>query len=267
MTMSASQAATGAVTGAEAAIPDNEVLRLLRVRGTVRSFKPDPVPDNLIEVVIAAGQRAPTSANMQAYSIVVVREQQTKNILSALAGGHQPHIAECPVFFALCADLTRTDYACSLHGTQVQDHTLEKGLVASIDASLVGMAMTLAADSLNLGTVMIGAMRNKPLEVAKLLQLPPKVYVVFGLCMGWPKAPPLPKPRQSMSAVVHYEKYDASAREAAIAAYDRELQAYYIQRGLVTPEQAWTEPLSKKLSVATRTRLREELNTLGFRLE
>jgi len=124
--------ATQAESSTEAAVetPENEVLRLLRLRGTVRNFKSDPVPEHLIEAVIAAGQRAPTSSNMQAYSIVVVRDQQTKTVLTEIAGGHQAHVADCPVFFALCADLTRTDYACSMHGKQAWTEPLSKSCLS-----------------------------------------------------------------------------------------------------------------------------------------
>jgi len=265
--MSANTAALASQPASSAAsIPDNEVLRLLRARGSVRDFKSDDVPEALVNAVIAAGQRAPTSSNIQAYSIVVVRNQATKTELARLSGNQQ-HIIDCPVYFALCADLTRPAYACSLHGTEFEGYTFEKGLVGSIDAALVGMTMSLAADSLGLGTVMIGGMRNHPLEVAKLLKLPPRVYVVFGLCLGWPKSAPLPKPRQSMSAVVHRETFDASNYEQAIADYDRELGDYYRNQGRETPEQSWTLTVAKKFSVANRKQLRQHLQTLGFELE
>ena len=248
------------------AVPDTEVLRLLAARGSVRNFKPDPVPEAWVNAILAAGQRAPTSSNLQVYSLVVVRNQQTKTKLAELAGNQQ-HIIDCPVYFALCADLTRAAHACEVHDVKFLGHTLEKGLVASIDAALVGMSMTLAADSLGLGTVMIGGMRNHPVQVARLLKLPPRCYVVFGLCLGWPKTPPVPKPRQSMAAVVHHEQYDASAHAQALAEYDKELAHYYVSQDRATAEQSWTRATAEKLSTPTRTKLRQELNALGFELE
>ena len=242
------------------------MLRLLHARGSVRNYKPDPVPEPWVDAILAAGQRAPTSANIQAYSIIVVKNPETKARLAELAG-NQRHIVDCPVFFALCPDLTRAAYACELHGADFIGHTLEKGLVASIDAALVGMSMSLAAQSLGLGTVMIGGMRNFPLEVAELLQLPKRAYVVFGLCLGWPKEEPLPKPRQSMAAVVHREFYDATVPAAELAAYDRVLADYYTGQGRETPEQSWTKTTADNLSLPRRLKLREELKALGFELE
>ena len=106
-------------------VPETEVLRLLHARGSVRNYKPDPVPDPWVEAILAAGQRAPTSSNIQAYSVVVVKAPGTKSRLAELAGNQQ-HIVDCPVFFALCADLSRAAYACELHGAEFFGHTLEK---------------------------------------------------------------------------------------------------------------------------------------------
>jgi len=246
--------------------PDSEVLRLLNQRGSVRDYLPDPVPEAMVEAIIAAGQRVPTSSNVQAYSIIVVRTPETKARLAELAGNQQ-HVIDCPVFFALCADQTRAEYAAHLHGTEFIGHTLEKGLVATIDAALVGMGMSLAADSLGLGTVMIGAMRNKPLEVARLLGLPPRVFVVFGLCLGRARNPPLPKPRQPAAVVVHQETYGSTGMEAALEDYDRELAAYYTGQGRPTPERSWSKTTADKYAQAVRMTLRQELAQLGFPLE
>lgn len=251
---------------ADAPVPDTEVIRLLNARGTVRNFKTDPLPDSWVEALIASAQRAPTSSNVQAYSIIAVRDPAIKAKIAEL-GGNQQHIIDCPVFFALCADQNRLSHACELHGLTYPGKSFEAGLIASLDATLVGMTMSLVADSMGLGSVMIGAMRNKPLEVAKALKLPPRVYVVFGLCVGWPKTPPLPKPRHPPSAAAHYDTYDASRLGAGIAEYDGELARYYGRRGMATPEQAWTKPIAEKFSTDRRLRLRQELNKLGFALE
>ena len=248
------------------AVPETEVLRLLRQRGSVRDYKPDPVPETWVEAILAAGQRAPTSSNVQAYSIVVVRDAGKKARLAELAGNQQ-HIIDCPVFFALCADQRRLTLACEQHGVVYQGQTLEQWLIASIDVALLGMSMTLAADSMGLGTVMIGGMRNQPLAVAELLELPQQVYVVFGLCLGWPKSAPLPKPRQPLGAVVHHERYDEGAVREAVAAYDGELAAHYTGQGRATPEAAWTKPMAEKFSKPIRAKLRQEMHARGFGLE
>lgn len=263
-TLAAVDLAGGA--SADAPVPDNELVRLLNKRGTVRAYKSDPIPDAWIEAMVAAAQRAPTSSNIQAYSIVVVRDPEIKKQLAVLAGNQQ-HIIDCPVFFALCADQTRLVHACAMHGKEYPGRTFEAGLVSSIDAALVGMTLSLVVDSFGLSNVMIGAMRNNATEVAKLLKLPPRCYVVFGLCVGWAKKGPVPKPRQPQSGVVHYDTYDAKNREQAVAEYDQDLAKYYRSRGAETPDAAWTGPIADKFSDDKRKKLKQQLNELGFPLE
>jgi len=248
------------------AVPDNDLLRYLKVRGTTRNFKTDPIPDNWIDALCAAGQRAPTSSNIQAYSIIVVKDPETKRQLAAL-GNDQQHIIDCPVFMAFVADLTHPAFASSTQGKEFDGRTLESTLLAFIDAALVGMTVSLAAGTMGLGSVMIGAMRNKPLEVAEVLRLPQRTVVVFGLCVGWPKAPPHAKPRLPLDMVVHREHYEASNYDRHVAQYDRELAAHYRAQNRVSPDAAWTEPIADKFTKPQRPNLRRELITLGFELE
>ena len=69
-----------------------------------------------------------------------------------------------------------------------------------------------AAESIGLSTVYIGAMRNDPERVADLLGLPPQCFVVFGLCVGYAdrQAAGEVKPRMPQAMVLHHERYDAS---------------------------------------------------------
>lgn len=264
-TLSAAEA-TAAPAIPDAPVPENDLTRLLARRGTVRNFKPDPVPESWVSAIIEYGMRAPTSSNIQAYSVVVVHDPEKRKRLAELAGNQQ-HIIDCPVYFAICADLTRMAHAISMHGKELPGRTFESGLVSSLDACLVGMTMSLVADSFGLSNVMIGGMRNNAVEVAKVLGLPPRCYVVFGLCVGWAKKPPVAKPRQPLSGVVHHDVYDPTARAQAIADYDKDLARYYRSRGVETPDAAWSQVLAEKFSTDKRKRLRQELNELGFPLE
>lgn len=250
----------------DAPVPENDLTRVLARRGTVRAYKSDPVPDSWVDAIIEYGMRAPTSSNIQAYSVIVVKDAEKKRQLAELAGNQQ-HIIDCPVYFALCADTNRMARAIEMHGREFPGRTFESGLVSSLDACLVGMTMSLVADSFGLSNVMIGGMRNKPLEVAKVLGLPPRCYVVFGLCVGWAKKPPMAKPRMALSGVVHHDVYDPGARDQAIRDYDKELAKYYRERGTQTPDAAWSQVLAEKFSTDKRKKLREELIQMGFPLE
>ncbi len=258
--------ASSAPVAADAPVPENDLTRVLARRGTTRSFKPDPVPEHWVKAIIENGVRAPTSANLQAYSVIVVRNPESKKKLAELAGNQQ-HIIDCPVFFALCADLTRVNHAISMHGKEYEGRSFESCLVSSLDACLVGMTMSLVADSFGLANVMIGGMRTRPVEVAGVLKLPPRCYVVFGMCVGWAAKRPLAKPRHPLSGVVHYDVYDPQMRAQAIEAYDKDLAGYYRSRGVETPDDAWSGILAERMSKDQRKKLMQELRSLGFPLD
>ena len=72
----------------------NPVIDLLLSHRTIRTFKPDPVPDEHVRLAVAAGQMASTSSAVQAYSLIRVRDTSTRESLAELAGP-QPKIAQC----------------------------------------------------------------------------------------------------------------------------------------------------------------------------
>lgn len=246
---------------------ETAVTALQKKHRTVRYFKPDPIDDAVLTEILAAGRRAPTSSNMQTYSIMVVKDPETKKKLAVLAG-NQKHIEVCPVFLAFCADIRRLELAGEMHG-QPLVKGLETTLVSTVDAALVGMSVNTAVESFGLGAVMIGAMRNHPKQVAELLGFPSGVYVVYGMCIGepiWGDVPPQ-KPRMSDALIIHHEQYRDEGAVDEIAAYDRALANYYGSQSRNQHDAAWSGPIANRLNQRRRPHLRQELEELGFRFD
>ncbi|MDP6566855.1 MAG: nitroreductase family protein [Alphaproteobacteria bacterium] len=254
-------------TSREAADGPSETIALLNNRVSVRKYLDKPVDDDLIEQVLRAAFRAPTSSNIQSYSVIIVRDRAAKEQLSAVTGG-QKHVLETPLFLAFCADLSRIDRVLANHGHDLDDNNLEVGLVASIDAALVGMSAYLAADSVGLKGVMIGAVRNDAVATARILGLPPRVYCVFGLCLGWPDEAPVQKPRLDTATMIHHERYgrlrDNRDPARILADYDRALADHYRDIGKPTTEDSWSHDIDKKFHPQQREDLRRQLRELGF---
>jgi len=244
----------------------SETLTLLNNRVSVRRYTSQPVPEELIEEVLEAAFRAPTSSNIQAYSVVIVRDRKKLKQLS-LSTGNQQHVADAPVFLAFCADLTRIQRAMEKNGRSVTNNNLELGLVSTVDAALVGMATSLAAESVGLKGVMIGAVRNDPISVAEILGLPKMVYCVFGMCLGWPGDVPRQKPRMKPSAIIHYEQYgNHSDRDGTqiLEEYDRDLSAHYASVNKPTTSDSWSGEIARKFDPQPRAGLRDALKECGF---
>ena len=151
----------------------------------MRGFLPDPVPPGTLETLIAAAQSAATSSNMQLWSAIAVTDPAKRKVLAEIAGD-QKHIEQCPLYIAFVADMSRNERMSQAEQVTFENLPyLETFMVACIDAALAAQNAVVAAESLGLRTVYIGAMRNDPARVHELLGLPQKAFVVFGLCVGY----------------------------------------------------------------------------------
>ncbi len=185
----------------------NETLTVQLAHRSVRSFLPDPVGDEHLEAMVAAAQSAPTSSNLQAWSVVAVRDPAHRSRLAALAA-EQRFVEEAPLLLVWLADLGRARRLAARHERPLAGADyLESTFLAFLDATLAAQNAVVAAESLGLGTVCVGAIRNRPEDVARELDLPPHVFAVFGLAVGWPDPDERSgvKPRLPQSAVVHRE--------------------------------------------------------------
>ncbi len=237
------------------------VIDTLEYHVSVRDYTDKKIPDEMLEQILEAARRSPTSSNMQTYSIVVVKNQETKKELAKFAG-NQKHVETCDTFIALCADISGVDEACQIHDTKLAK-SLETTMVATIDAALVGMSLCLAAESHGLGTVMIGGMRNNPRGVAELLGFPRGVYVAFGLCLGYPDSKSALKPRMKSEMIIHREQY-FERRSDNFIEYDKELASFYRANGKESPDAAWTGVVAKQLENIKRPDLKNALESMGF---
>lgn len=252
----------------------NPTLDLIHRHGSVRDYRPDPVPPETIEAIVAAAQRTSTSSNMQAYSVIAVTDPATRARLAELCGG-QAHVAQAPVFLAWCADLARLERVCELRGyTQEAGHT-ENFLVAAVDAVIAAQTAALAAESLGLGICYIGSIRNNPAEAIALLGLPRLTFPVTGMTVGWPAVEPPIRPRLPLASVLHRERYNPD-HDAGLAEYDRVMVAAGAYQGRRTPvpgrpgemeDYSWTEHAARRVAQTTRAGLREVLEQQGFALK
>lgn len=239
---------------------------------SVRAYLPDPVGDAELAAIVAAAQSASSSSNLQAWSVVAVRDPERRARLAECAGG-QAHVRDAPLQLVWLADLARLRAMASAAGRPADGlDYLEMFLVGAIDAALAAQNAVAAAESLGLGTVYIGAMRNRPQEVADLLELPRGVVAVFGLCVGRPDParPSALKPRPPQSVVLHHERYSSSAQEAGIAAYNQAMADFYASQGMKV-HGSWSVHCAKRVagpeSLSGRDRLVDILHSLGFALK
>jgi nitroreductase len=250
----------------------NPVLETLFAHRSVRAFKPDPLPDGTLELLVAAAQSAPSSSNLQVWSAIAVESQAGRERIATLVGNQQ-HVREAPLFLAWLVDLSRLQRLARERGRELDGADyLDTFLMGVIDAALAAQNALNAAESLGLGTVYIGALRNQPEAVAAELGIKPGdgVYPVFGLVIGHPDTarPASVKPRLPQSSVLYRERYAPAPVEQEVGGYDEAMRAFYASQGL--PVATWSEHSLARLKspeeLKGRHRLREALAGLGFPL-
>ena len=228
----------------------NPTVELLKSHKTVRRYTEKPLPDGLLEELIACGQQASTSSNLQAYSIIHVADPDKKNRLATLCAD-QLQIRQSAAFLAVCADLHRDRLAFDLHqGERFDDSYIEAILIAAVDAALVMQNIAIAAESHDLGICMIGAIRNHPIEVGELLDLPTHVFAVSGFCIGYPdpKVETTVKPRLPLAAVLHRDRYlNDDAMLVHMQIYNHTMAEFYNEQGMHNRDARWTHVMSGRV--------------------
>lgn len=166
-------------------------LELAHKRVSVRGYRPEPIPEHLLQQVLEAGQWAPSACNRQPWTFIVVREATQRQALKEAYGKDWFWLA--PVIIVVCVDPAtawrRGDGAS----------------YAWVDAAIAMDHMTLCAADLGLGTCWIGAF--KPAAVAAALGIPPGIDVVAMTPLGYPVDPGRPRQRKPLDEVVRYERW------------------------------------------------------------
>ena len=243
-------------------------------RRVTRRYTDQPVPDSLLNALLAAAQSAPTKSDLQQYSVVVMRDAaRIKQIADWI--GTMDWIASAPVFLVWCGDMRRNQRLCERHGMAHANNNLDTFLNTAVDCSLAMAQFIAAADAVGLGTCPISYVRSHIERVTPLLSLPSGVYPVSGLTVGWPVFRRPVSMRLPPSVVVHRERYDDTRQDAEIDAYDERRRAREpvapgaLKNNDVYPPRegvGWSENVARQLSVPERFGFAAYLKTRGFDL-
>ena len=248
-------------------------IELMHRHGSVRNYKSDPISPEMIEAIVAAGQRASTSSNLQMYSVVVTTSDSKRSRLMELCGD-QKHIYQAPVFMAWCADLNRLERVCENRGYQQVSGNMENLMLAVVDVAIAMQNAALAAESLGLGFCYIGGIRNHPKEIFDLFKLPELVFPVSGMTLGWPVKAPMIRPRLPLQAVLHWDEYNPQD-DAELRQYDQTMIGTGIYGGrqvsggdeMDESMYGWMEHSARRAAQSHREHLHADLLDAGFEMK
>ena len=173
---------------------------------SIRKYKSDPIPDDLLQDILQAGIRTSSSGNMQTYSIIVTRDQQLREKLLEPHMG-QKMVVNAPVFLTFCADFNRMRRWLKLNHAADNFDNFFSFLIGAIDAILVSQTVALAAESHGLGLCFLGSTLANADAIGEILGLPDNVVPVTGFSVGYPDEQPDLRDRLPFSSLVHWEIY------------------------------------------------------------
>jgi nitroreductase/FMN reductase [NAD(P)H] len=214
----------GAAISVPAGITGRDELARMGAHRSHRRFAPQAVQPELLRVLFACALSAPSKSDLQQADIVHVADRARVNAITTLIPD-MPWINEAPVFVVFCGNNRRLRKIGDWRGKPFANDHLDHFMNAAVDAGLVMMNFIRAATAVGLGTCPISAVRNRPNEVSRVLELPDWVFPVAGLCAGYPAEKGRISARLPLEVTVHTDRYDETGLRERVDAYDRRRQA------------------------------------------
>ena len=191
-------------------------------RRSIRKYKSDPVPDNMLQELLEAARLAPSGTNQQPWRFIVIKNQDVKERIQASAF-NQKFLSQAPILLVCCADLTTYAHNtrkrmqelidAGVFGVEAFDSypDIDKpkdamALKAFIPHAMLNVAIAiehivLRAVSLGLGTCWVQLFKAK--QIAQILELPENLIITALIPVGFPDQSPVLRPRVSVQEIVY----------------------------------------------------------------
>ncbi len=252
---------------------DSPFLRQMLQRCSIRAFAERPVPEELLRGVLAGGLSAPTKSDLQQVS--VIRLGAEKQAALAALVPQFPWVAEAPVCLVVCGDGRRIRRLAEHRRHPFANEHLDSFMNAAVDAGIVLVSLLYAAEAAGLGGCPVSEVRNRIAEVSALLELPPHVFPLAGLCLGWPAETPVLRRRLPPAVTLHQDRYEDRDLLEAVETYDRgraeaepvppERQRHHARWGTSEP-YGWSEDRTRQYAEPARDDWGDYIRGQGFSL-
>ena len=260
--------------GGRDAPAEGELASILSHR-THRRYTEQPISEDLMQQVLAAGLSAPAKSDLQQVAVIRIENAVTRKAIAALLPA-MPWVGSAPRFLVVCGDSRRIRRVCELRRIPFANDHLDAFFNATTDAALVLQNLIRAASAVGLGACPISVIRNHAARIAELLSLPNYVFPVAGLCLGWPSREGFVSMRLPTALTVHVDRYNDSNFAAEIDGYDRRRNARFsipesewreVERFGKPELYGWSEDKARQVSTPERQDFGAFVRRQGFKLD
>ncbi len=248
---------------------NNPVIEAMMRRRSVRKYTDQKPSDEVVETIVKAGQEAPFAG--QLCSVLLTRRKA-------------PYGA--PLWFTICVDMHRMELIMARRGWDTVSNNLALLIFGIQDATLVAENMVIAAESLGMGSCFLGNACYRVKQIQKRYKLPPRVFPLVELVMGYPAEEFPPRPRYPLEFSLFEDGYpemtdDMVERAMQVMDEGYLAQGYYRKQRakikLVVDRKetftyenySWTEHISRKWGQwdADPEELLGQLRACGFGID
>lgn len=178
----------------------------IRNRRTIRKYKSQDIPEELLNSLLEEASRASTMGNMQLYSAVITRSEEMKSKLAPMHF-NQPMVTGAPVVVTFCADFNRFSLWCKQRKAEPGYDNFLSFINALSDALLFTQNFCTLAEDAGLGICYLGTTIYNPAPIIELLKLPRLVIPVATITVGYPDELPVQPDRLPLRGIIHNEVY------------------------------------------------------------
>jgi nitroreductase len=169
------------------------VLTAIRERRSVRKYKSDAIPEDVLLRVLEAARLAPSGKNLQPWKFILVKNKELKEKL-AMASAEQLFIAQAPVIVVGCG---YPDSCYARMGRYMKSWP--------VDVTIALEHLILQAQEEGLGTCWVGSFEED--EIKSILNIPENVRVLALTPLGYPDEEPPFRSRKSLKEIISYNRY------------------------------------------------------------
>ena len=198
----------------------SQIAELFQAHRSIRSYKPDPIHEELLERILSdAIHGTSSSGNLNSVSMIITKDAERKQKLFELHG-HQEMILEAPLLITFCADWYRTREWLRARGARDNFNNLLGYHVAAYDAMILAQTVCLGLQAHGLGICYMGTTLFSLRGISDLLELPETCVPVTTIVVGYPNEAPAQRDRLPASAHIHRETYHRPSLDELNAIYE-----------------------------------------------